>query len=397
MRKTIFITGILMLILILGCRLKELVDDDVSPMEEDCITFERLYDFETPDLNITDITRASDGNFIICGSTSEDIFLMKIDEEGTTLFAKVDTIPGTQEKCNAVITTPDGGFLICAQRESQAFFVKYDIEGNHQNQSTLPEVSRCDCIINSNDGNYIYSGNIKHNNGINNTYVGRLTLNNTFPELLPGYLPAPPREGIERAHSIVAIPGGYAIAGHSYNYQDGGNGTAVHFYRLDNDLKIVPNSERFHHLGTQQDIAKGIVAINNDNFLITGDLEKGQGIDAFAFKVNQNGDSLQLNQYGQVGRDFGVDIIAAHESNHYIICGRSTSFGNGSDDIYLLKIDDNGTLVWEKTFGQPDADEFSAAVIRADDDCGYIVAGYSIQSNQGRPYIIRVDEDGNIQ
>lgn len=397
MKKTIFIVAILMLILILGCRLEELIVEDEMTTVPDCTTFEQPYNFEAPDLAINDIAATPDGNFIICGNTDEDIFLMKINAKGGTLFSKTDVIPITEEKCNSVVVTPDGGFLVCGQRESQAFFVKYDTDGNHQNESTLPELSRCDCIINSNDGNYVYSGSIKHNNDIINTYVGSINLSNTFPQLLPGYLPTPPRAEVERAYSILAISGGYAVAGHSYNSPVLGIGTAVHFYRLDNNLELVSGSESFHHLGNQQDVAEGIVATDDGNFILTGNLENGQGADAFAFKVDENGGNLQLTQYGGLGRDFGVDIIAANEPKHYVICGHSPSFGTDtSDDIYLLKINEDGAIVWEKTFGQSGVDEYAAAVLPGE-DCGYIVAGHSIQNGQSSPYIIRVDEDGNVQ
>lgn len=396
MKKLSFIVISLLLILNWGCRLEELSECDVAPP-----TFEKLYGNPIDFLVVKDIAETPDGSFIICGTSDEDIFLLKIDEQGNTIFFEPDPVPATIENCNSIVMTSDGGFLICGSKRAsnqnkQAYFVKYDSQGKHQNEYRHFEDSRCECIIDANDGSYVFSGRIKHNNNVINTYVGRIKLNNTFPMLQSGYLPSPARAGAESAESLISVSGGYAVVGHSYNSPMPEIGTAVHFYRLDNSLSPIAGTENFYDLGNQQDVAKGVVQTANGDFILTGDMEKLQGQDVFAFRVNQNGDSLWVKQYGGMGKDYGTAIIEAHEPNQYVICGRSTSFGtDNSDNVYLSKINGDGSIVWEKTFGISGADESAHAVLRTD-YCGYILVGQSISNGQSQPYIIRVDADGNI-
>ena len=53
--------------------------------------------------------------------------------------------------------------------------------------------------------------------------------------------------------------------------------------------------------------------------------------------------------------------------------GYTRSFGTGSRDMWLIKLDSNGNPVWQKTYGGPESDE--ARSIKQTADGGYLVAG----------------------
>ncbi|HYV90528.1 MAG TPA: hypothetical protein VE978_02050 [Chitinophagales bacterium] len=78
-----------------------------------------------------------------------------------------------------------------------------------------------------------------------------------------------------------------------------------------------------------------------------------------------------------------------------ILAGMSASYG-GSDDIYLVKTDGDGTLQWAKIYGGNDND-FSECVQQTSDG-GYIVGGDSYNPNLYTidAYLIRMDSDGNL-
>ncbi len=386
------LTGIiiLMIISLWACRLEEL--DEC----EETATFERTYN-EASDFGAKDIAATSDGGYVICGNVSDDIFLMKIDEQGDVIFYEQDVIPVTNETCRSIVVTPDGGFLICGERESKAYFATYDSAGKHLNQSRDTYTSSCNCITNTNDGRYVFSGRVQNTNNAYNTYVGFIQLVNTYPKILPtNYIPNPvDRMGAEYAYTVITIPGGYAVAGHSHNSPTADISNAVHFLKLDNNLVFM--EEQFHDLGLQQNAARDIVKTDDGGFLLVGSLEAGQGPDIFVLKVDREGniDTNGLHQYGGALKDFGTEIIASHENEKYIVCGYTTSFStDNSDAVYLAKVNQDGSLVWETTYGQAGVDELAVSMLRA--DCGYIIVGTSISGGQHKPYVIKVDADGNV-
>jgi hypothetical protein len=72
------------------------------------------------------------------------------------------------------------------------------------------------------------------------------------------------------------------------------------------------------------------------------------------------------------------------------------SFGAGSDDFWVLKLDKDGTVAWQKTYGGTGND--SAYSIQQTSDGGYIVAGETDSSGAGNAdaWGLKLDSNGNI-
>jgi len=384
------LTGIIILIIISlwACRLEELGECG------EATTFERTYN-EAADFEARDIAATGDGGHVICGNVGNDIFLMKIDEQGDVIFYEQDIISGTDETCRSIVVTSDGGFLICGEQESKAYFATFNSLGEHLNQSTKNQRSSCQCINKTNDGRYIFAGGILNANvNKDNAYVGRIDINNTYPAIVDEYIPNPPRDKGEYAFSVIDAGDSYAVAGRSLNQNDPIGGLAAHFFRLDKDLMLV--SEAFHDLSEQSDAAHDIVQTDEGNFILTGNMEL-VGLNAFALKVNKDGVAQKLNQYGGQYRDIGNAIIKTND-NKYVIAGvTGENLGPAVDviyNVYLIKINEDGSIVWERTYGQQGINELASSVLQT--DCGYIIVGTSRNSSGIKPYVIKVDIDGNV-
>ncbi|HPT54903.1 MAG TPA: hypothetical protein PK574_08320, partial [Fervidobacterium sp.] len=80
----------------------------------------------------------------------------------------------------------------------------------------------------------------------------------------------------------------------------------------------------------------------------------------------------------------------------YIVAGHTGSFGAGYEDVYVLKLNSDGSLTWQKTFGGSNYDEAYAVELTADG--GYIVAGYtrSFGAVNYDAYILKLDSNGEL-
>lgn len=81
----------------------------------------------------------------------------------------------------------------------------------------------------------------------------------------------------------------------------------------------------------------------------------------------------------------------------YILAGNSKSFGAGVSDLWCVKLDVSGSIVWQRTLGH--ADEEGARCVRQTADGGYIVTGERYPT-VGAPatdaWCVKLDGGGNV-
>ncbi|MFH2035436.1 MAG: FlgD immunoglobulin-like domain containing protein [Candidatus Zixiibacteriota bacterium] len=136
---------------------------------------------------------------------------------------------------------------------------------------------------------------------------------------------------------------------------------------------------------------------NDGGYLILGStffIDSGK-YDVYLVKTNSLGEYEWSNTFGGPETEYGYDIIAAND-NGYLIVGSCQSFGAGKRDVYLIKIDMLGNKLWSKTFGGAEDDEGRS--VRSTSDGGYIICGTTSSSGAGYSdvYFIKTDANGNL-
>ncbi|GAI14575.1 unnamed protein product, partial [marine sediment metagenome] len=128
--------------------------------------------------------------------------------------------------------------------------------------------------------------------------------------------------------------------------------------------------------GFLQDGGSSMDLTSDNGFIITGSTYSyGNGdYDIWLIKTDDEGNELWNKTFGGDKKDFGTDIEVTKDGG-YIIVGTTFSYGNGDSDIWLIKTDDMGNLLWDKTFGGAEDDK--AGAIQQTSDGGYIIAGES--------------------
>ncbi|KPK63713.1 hypothetical protein AMJ83_05805 [candidate division WOR_3 bacterium SM23_42] len=115
--------------------------------------------------------------------------------------------------------------------------------------------------------------------------------------------------------------------------------------------------------------------------------------DMLVLKVDANGDMVWSRSFGGVGTEYGNACLALDDG--YLLLGYTTSYGEGSKDVYLVRIDEDGNDIWSKTYGGKSWD-VGTAMCRADND-NYYICGFSHSFGVGEEdiYLIKIDQEGN--
>lgn len=138
-----------------------------------------------------------------------------------------------------------------------------------------------------------------------------------------------------------------------------------------------------------------VIQTADDGFLV-GRLSGGANGDGILMKLNSAGDTLWTKTYGDTLADAIMDIVPTSDGG-YIIGGTSDSYGSGFEsDVYIIKIDALGNVNWSAAYGGSSYDQCER--IRQTSDGGYIVLGFTQSFGAGDRdiYLLKLDSSGNL-
>lgn len=116
------------------------------------------------------------------------------------------------------------------------------------------------------------------------------------------------------------------------------------------------------------------------------------------YVLNLEGDTLATHSY-----DFGIKVTAYKgfmdsEKNLVFTCNILDTFPpNVDDDLFIMKLDTLGNLLWHKKYGGWEND-CGFGVVNTPDS-GYLVAGFTTQqpNTNADPYLLKLDINGNLE
>ena len=112
-------------------------------------------------------------------------------------------------------------------------------------------------------------------------------------------------------------------------------------------------------------------------------------LDAWLIKLDKNGKIKWEKTYGGVGRD-EIWSICSTKDGGYLAGGRTKSKNSKNLVGWLIKLDKNGKIKWEKTIDDNGYNNFKS--IKPTKNGGYIAVGW----NEDKGWIIKLDSKGNI-
>jgi len=132
----------------------------------------------------------------------------------------------------------------------------------------------------------------------------------------------------------------------------------------------------------------------SDGYILTGGTESysAGNWDLWLMKTDNYGNEIWNKTYGGTGLDAGYSIQQTSDDG-FIIVGSTNSQGAGNSDIWLLKTDNEGNKNWEKVYGG--AEEDRGKTVYQTVDGGYILAGNTKSfGGDGETWLIKLDSNG---
>ena len=141
------------------------------------------------------------------------------------------------------------------------------------------------------------------------------------------------------------------------------------------------------------DEGRSITLDNNEDLLVTGSIYNSSKLnnDLFLIKYSTNGSVKWNNTWGGSLEESG-DSITVDLSNDIYITGYTSSFGNGSYDICLLKFDSSGSLLWNMTWGGDNVDKGYGVEV---DEVGNVYVGGSTKISNGYDDVVLLKFDAS--
>ncbi len=192
-----------------------------------------------------------------------------------------------------------------------------------------------------------------------------------------------------------AIPtgdGGFVAVGYTYSFGAGAE-----------DVYVVKTDASGDTLwtrtfgGPSPDAGYGVCETDEGDYVVAGyTLSFGAGgEDVYVIRLDAEGNMLWTRTYGGAALDEARSVCATSDG-HVVVAGQTESFGAGLSDVYLLKIDAAGDTAWTRAFGGADS-EWADAVCEMADGC-YGASGTTGSFTPTRDaYMLEVDPNGVLE
>jgi len=147
------------------------------------------------------------------------------------------------------------------------------------------------------------------------------------------------------------------------------------------------------------DRGRAVLVNSDDTFTVvgSGDQIGSGGRDILVLTLDQEGSLISQAAFGGAGHEDGFSVNPTSDGG-YVVGSTTSSYGEGSSSILLMKFDSSDQLVMQKVYGTDGQD--NVADIFQTSDGGYLIVGESIPAGKGVSYdywLIKLDLNLEIE
>ena len=365
-------------------------------------TFQRTYGSTSGDIG-RQIISTFDNSYVVVGlyGATSGVYLIKVDSLGNTIWQKTYNPPNmlSFHYDYSIKQTPDSGFIlagsiyytngnaihVCLIKTNSVGDTLWTKKYGGPNLGYYKGVAY-DVIVTSDSGYAIVGTEIGSSN--KNVFLLK-TDNNGNVQWAKYYGGTSDDEGYSLKQTS---DGGYIIAGYSSSFGQGGWDVYLVKVGASGNLQWSKT-----YGGNLYDFANHIEITNDGGFILTG-VTSGYGTgaindnDLFLMKTDSAGNSIWSYTYGGNLNEIGTSVKQTFDGG-YVSTGYTYSSGAGQSDVYLLKTDSTGSVLWSRAFGGASTEKGNDVI---QSGASYFVAGTTRNFSKGFEdvYLIKTDSIG---
>ncbi|MBU4510156.1 hypothetical protein KJ830_03805 [bacterium] len=343
-----------------------------------------------------DTWRAKLGYIELTEDKRQDFWIIKIDKNGNIEWDEVFGENGP-DIANSIIRTKDGGYAVAGfiwtiyAGRQDIWIIKLDENGNKEWDKTFDkdENDVAYSIIQTEDGGYAIAASTGFKLwGEANCWVikldakGNIEWENSFGGT-----------GWDEIYSIIQTKDGSFVTTGCVWSKGAGRGD-VYVAKLNKRGDLVWDKT---FGGSENDEAHSIIQTEDGGYVVTGFTvsEDTGDRDIWVIKLDKDGNKVWDKTLGGASEDWANSIIQTKDGG-YMVAGWTSSMGAGKTDVWIVKLDKRGDLIWDKTFGGSENDE-AHSIIQTEDG-GHAIAGWTKSKGAGNSdvWVLKLDENGNL-
>jgi uncharacterized repeat protein (TIGR01451 family) len=341
-------------------------------------------------------------------------WVVKIDAQGNKIWDK--TLGGNNEVFRTMIATHDGGYLLGgdsdfdmmgdksenSKGESDYWLIKIDAQGNKIWDKTLggSGEEQLNVMLPTSDGGYLLVGSSlsdtggdksENSKGNYDCWLVKVDAqgNKIWDKTLGG------SGGDFLQTMIFSSNGGYLLGGYSESNQGGDkseNSKGSVDYWI---VKIDATGNKIWDKtlgGNSSDNLRTMLPTQDGGYLLGGESYSNQGgdksenskgeFDYWIVKIDETGNKQWDKTLGGSSTDVLYDMLPTPDGGYVLgggsyssISGDKNENNRGNIDYWLVKVDENGNKIWDKTLGGNKEDNLYSVLLTP--DRGYLLAGWS--------------------
>ena len=192
--------------------------------------------------------------------------------------------------------------------------------------------------------------------------------------------------GASQPFDLITLKnGGFALTGECVTP---GNSSDVMLIKF-NDCGQIIWTKIFNYF--PGDVAKSLAELDNGYFIVAGGTGRNGIVSAYVIKTDSYGDTLWTKTYGNNGFEFFESVKVASDS-FLVFTGYSYDTIQNNYNVYLVKTDLEGNLIWEKFIGNNYENTGADLIIQGDE---YYIAGTTNSIQRYEFLLIKTDSSGD--